>query len=290
MKSKLIAALLLLSAVGAYADESSDDFGVWTEVSFEKELSKTLSFGLDAEMRTEQNSAKLDRWNLGASLSYKAHKYLTIGVGYVLLDYYNNEKFSNWDRTGWSPNPNDGSDTEVYRWGYTNTPRNWSVRHRLMLNLSTGFKVNKWLKLSVRERYQYTHKDAYSVERIKQHNKKTYTLDENEQWQFDSEEYSTKTETKDYAAENLHVLRSRLKLEVDKKKLDWSPFVSVEAFNDLAHSMTLDRVRLSVGTGYRITKHHRVSLAYVLNLDKNEYSSSMNDRLHVVSVGYEIKY
>lgn len=289
MKTRILTAVLLLAAVSVFA-QGQDDFGVWTEVGYEKSLGQKWAVGLDAGMRTEQNSAKLNRWSLGANVSYKAHKYLTIGVGYAFMDYYNNRKYKEWDKTGWDPDPNAGSETETYRWGYTETPRNWSVRHRLMLNLSTGFKLNKWLKLSIRERYQYTHKDAYSVDRIKQHNKVVYTLDENEEWVPGIPTEDRTVDPKNYSAADTHTLRSRLKLEVDKKKLAWSPFVSVETFNDLANGMTLGSLRFSAGTGYRINKHHRLSLAYVLDAGKNDISGCYNDRLHVVSVGYELKY
>lgn len=43
----------------------SDDFGVWTSISADKKVNKKFSVGIEAEMRTRNNSEKIDRWSFG---------------------------------------------------------------------------------------------------------------------------------------------------------------------------------------------------------------------------------
>lgn len=271
--------------------QSTDDFGVWGEIGFEKELNKYWSLDLGAEFRTEQNSQKMNRWGVNMGASFKAHKYLKLSLGYNVLNYYNNQKVKDWDKTGWDPDPNDGSSIETYRWGYTQTQRYWNVRHRITFDLSSSFRICSWLRMQLRERYQFTHRESEDIPRIKVHNKDVYELDMQEQWTLSEEGRDVSNEIKHYDSENSHYLRSRVKLEVDKKKLRWSPFVSAEVCNAPNLSMQLDKVRVIAGTAYKFNKHHSLSLAYVGTFYRTDLETlSFKERLHAVSVGYEIKY
>ena len=53
--------------------------------------------------------------------------------------------------------------------------------------------------------------------------------------------------------------------------------------------MNLDKSRLTVGTEWKITKQHRIDLAYIY---QNSHDADDNDGggLHAISVGYKFKF
>ena len=59
----------------------SDDFGVWTSISADKKVNKKFSVGIEAEMRTRDNSEKIDRWSFG--VDWKITKKHAVGAYYL---------------------------------------------------------------------------------------------------------------------------------------------------------------------------------------------------------------
>ena len=51
--------------------------------------------------------------------------------------------------------------------------------------------------------------------------------------------------------------------------------------------MDLEKTRLQVGTEWKITKMHRLDVAYIF---ENGSDGEHNDNLHVISVGYKFKF
>ena len=86
---------------------------------------------------------------------------------------------------------------------------------------------------------------------------------------------------------NTHILRSRLKIEIDKKHLKWSPFVSVEFHNNLQSNFHLDKLRTSVGTDYSIHKHHKVGLSYILT---HKFEDEGTSRMHAINASYKFNF
>ncbi len=132
------------------------------------------------------------------------------------------------------------------------------------------------LRIFLRERYQYTHQKEVSVLRADYEiNPKTGVYERDDE---------VKLSDKVKSAKDTHLLRSRLKLELDKKACSWSPFVSVEAMNYFRH-MELCKVRSMAGTEYKINKRNSVELAYVFTYDKQD-----EERFHAISLSYNIKF
>jgi hypothetical protein len=111
--------------------------------------------------------------------------------------------------------------------------------------------VVNWLKLSLRERYQYTY-----------------------------------TKQKGNAdASHEHHLRTRLKAEIANGKMyGWSPFSSVEMFNNLGKQFQIDEMRMAVGTSFSINVHHAINLGYLLDLKRS--AGGLDKALHVLTMGY----
>lgn len=262
--------LLLPLAAGSTQAKDNDDFGVWTEIGVGKRLTQTLDLGFEGEIRTGDNSTDIDRLSAGIKLTYKPLKFLKLGVGYSFYGDYSAEK------TGKETFNGDGVLV-----GYRHTPSYWTPNHRFYVEGVLTKKYWKWLRVSLRERYQYTRDAETTVDRT------DYSRDE----YFDGEnftfgDWTPSANRKVNPAENQQRLRSRVKLEYDKKGVKWSPYVSVELYNGIDSKMHLHKVRTGVGSEYKINKQHKVGLAYLYTChllnDPNKHKHALN-----VSYGFD---
>ena len=188
----------------------------------------------------------------------------------------------------------------------------WRPKHRVFVDASyTSNRLWNCLRVSLRGRYQLTLIPEKDVERVrtKTTNKTTwryrspyteYTADGQilvgynqtpEHWtrekhNHDNPELEETTEvensTKTKKNKTLHTLRSRLTIEYDKKGWDWTPYIYVEAFNDLTSRMHLDKIRASIGVEYALTKRHKLGIGYVFN---HEDDDDGNENIHAINVG-----
>ena len=254
----ILASLCLpMGAVQAQADDN-DDFGVWTEISVKKELTQTLDLGFEGEIRTGNNSSTIDRLSGGIALSYKPSKYFKFGASYIFYGDYS---------------PYKEKDREEFF--FKSTPAHWEPNHRFYLEATATKKFWKWLRISVRERYQFNHKVETSEKRTL-HNL-SYTPNGYEWVTEEDPDYNG------YKSESQQRLRTRVKFEYDKKGVAWNPFVSVELYNSLDNSMHLHKVRTGIGTEYKINKQNKVGLAYLYSchLDGKE-----NEHKHALNISY----
>ena len=255
-KILLIATLLLPSVLNA---QWTDEYGTWISVGAKKSLGTQWSLGLEAEYRAQDNS----RWAVGLDAGYKLNKYLKFGAGYTLLYNRKGRKEGN---------------------SYL-TPAYAYPRHRFIVEGTADKRFWKWLRISLRERYQLTYRPEHTYDRYA----KVYDFDED--WN-PIEYWSDEAEPKTKASTTTQLLRSRLKLEVDKKGWKFAPFASAELCNSVrvGDRFDVDKVRTTVGTSYKFNKQHEISLAYVLSFDFNEDDGKADSRIHAVNIGYNFKF
>lgn len=267
LKKQLILAALLIPAPVVMADDDND-FGVWTELSVEKHLTTTLDLGFEGELRTADGVSQVDRLSGGLKLSYKPSKYFKFAVCGMYYGEYQPEKVSKESYFE--------SDHELA--GYRFTEGNWKPNVRVYAEATATRKFWKWLRISLRERYQFNHEFESSALRTEYEREELFTPAGPQRGDWESTTFYKKN-----PAEDRHRLRSRLKFEYDKKGCDWSPFVSVELHNKLDWKMNLNKVRAGVGTEYKITSQHKVGLAYLYScsLDKDP-----NENKHAVNISY----
>ena len=319
--------LLLVSA------QENDEVGIWSELGIEKAVTKKWDVGLGLEYRA-QNKA---RFSAGVSTSYKPWKWLKLGIAYNFLYSQRTDKYKKKNNllekiaeAGLlEEHLQDPDNLEYYpeKWkvGYNLTPEYWFPRHRFSVEATGSIKPWKWLKISLRERYQITYCKARTVSQYKYRD--VYRLDKNEYWiwpegnpddpwdpinwadptlvhTYDVEVNSKENEPEKYwegeskPAYTDQVLRSRLKLEYDKKRCPFSPFISAEFHNSVRSGdrMLLQKIRTSVGCGYKFRKHNEISLAYTLTFDINEVDDETNevvrlhDRMHAINIGYKYSF
>ncbi len=287
MNKKLVLLLpLFLPMISWAGDIDDNDFGTWIELGAKKELNHLFSLEAGAELRTQNTSKNVDRLSVSLSGTYKMNKYLKFSLGYAFLDSYKTErhKIKEGDR--------DNNDILLdYRERITDS--HWSPRHRFYFEVSPDIKLAKVLRISLRERYQYT----FTPEQILDRTAYFYEWDDGiKDYYLDYSEDDPNHEK----AEHKHVLRSRLKFEYDKKRVDWNPYYSIEFHNNLVNdpngekSMYLRKLRNVFGTDYKINRHHSIGLAYILTLEREPNEDIVNDNIktlmHAVNVSYSYKF
>jgi len=250
MKKILFAIALLCSTVPLIAE--SDDVQCGVELEASKKIVKGLEASVSGEVRTQDGVSDLERFSIGAALSYKLTSWMKIDGGYVLM----NRKTLAEDK----PKEEYGGG-----WHYNEY---WSPRHRAFASLSASWEFVKHFELSIRERYQYTLTTAKNKER--------YYIDFPE----------IRGNDKFVDADGEHLLRSRVQLKYARKKLDFEPYVSVELLNDLSDGFANDQVRYTVGTGYRINKHNQMGLSYRYK-DKSNKEESKG---HLITISYSYAF
>jgi hypothetical protein len=212
--------------VGLSKAQTTHDSGMWISAGTEKKLNDRWNLGASIELRTKDDTKSIDRWQLVLNGAYKVSEHLKLGGCY---------EFQLRNRT-------------------IDNATEFVPRHRLMFDVTPGTKVFDWLKLSLRERYQYT-----------------YTMQKSH-----------------VAATHEHHLRNRLKAEIDNSSMKgWSPYVSVEMFNNLSKQFQIDEMRMAIGTTYSISARHTINFGYLLDLKRS--AGGLDKALHVLTLGYVYK-
>ena len=289
---RYILAVLLLAPctwLPLSAQEGNDEVGVWSELGIEKAITKNWDVGFDLDYRA-QNKA---RFSVGLGTSYKVNKYLKFGLSYSFL-YSEKNKYKVKDEVI------AGSDD--WTTGY-NLIDEWYPRHRFNAEATGSVKLWSWLKVSLRERYQLTHRRAWSATKLMHREDHIKQVDFDEDWNEISwyETFvSDNTELKEYPTFTDQVLRSRLKLEYDKKRCPFSPYVSAEFHNSVSKGdhMLLQKIRTAAGCSYKFRKRNEVSLSYLITFDMYDIEEDelvrqtvrLHDRLHAINLGYKYSF
>ncbi len=251
MKNILLTGIIALATTATYAE--TNDGGLWLSAGAEKKIGKKTEVSIDADFRTRNDFKTVDRWSAGISGSYKLTKWLKADAGYTLLYYNRQEKLTMHD--------NPLSDEPLYNnW----RPSYWSAAHRFNASLTGSVKFGN-IGLSLRERWQYTSRPAKTTER----------------YDFDNEKWEETT----VGSNDKHMLRSRLQVEYDKKKSMFKPYANAELYN----SMSLEKVRITVGSDIKLNKHHSFDVFYRLQLT-NDKESDNEPNCHYIGAGYTYKF
>lgn len=253
MIKRIFLALLPLLPLASFAE--TDDVALWVGASMEKKLSKKWSVEAEGEYRLSDNMSMTDRFSVGVSTSYKLTKWLKADAGY---DYLHSREAGEYTNGG-----------DYYKSAY------WYPRHRGHVSLAASAKLTKRLKLSLRERWVYTYRPSFDRNRI--------CVDEL------SPMYGVVT-SKEVKGKGKNVLRSKLSMEYNIKKSDFTPFASVEMYSSTGDEDgcfgTLQKMRYSIGTEYEFSKHHDVKLYYLFQDYKEGIDEDGVRDIHVFGVSY----
>jgi long-subunit fatty acid transport protein len=245
-----VAVCLLTVTLAATAASAQSEAGLLVEAGAEKKLNKQWSLSLDADLRTRNNLRTMDRWSVGFGAEYKPAKYLKLGAGYTLL------------------NSNDREDISYHSDGSYNNwrPSYWGLKHRFNVSATGTYKFQNNLRISLRERWQYTYRPEQTVDR----------------WDFDNACWQDKVRS----GKGKNQLRSRLQIEYDKKRALVTPYANVELYN----SWAVEKIRYTVGADFDLTKQHRLGIFYrfqdMRQVDADDYDPDM----HYIGIGYKFKF
>ena len=224
--------------------------GLVASLEAEKKLGKKLSVEAEAELRTRNNFKTMDRWSIGLGASYKFNKWMKADAGYALLNTNFHEDISlksNGNYNNWRPSY-------------------WGIRHRAYASVTGTYKFRNNLRISLRERWQYTYRPEKTVAR----------------WDFDNSWWENKAR----AGKGKNQLRSRLQIEYDKKKALLTPYASVEFYN----SMAIEKIRYTAGTDINVKKNHTFNIFYRYQNMKNVEDDEYEPDMHYLGVGYKVKF
>ncbi len=242
--------LAVLVAATSLPLSAQNEGGLLLEADAKKEIFNDFSVGIGADLRTRNDFKTMDRWSLGLNAAYKINKWLKVDAGYK------------WLRTNFREDINYKTSGAYNKW----RPSYWGNRHRFYASVTGDYKFANNIKLSLRERWQYTYRPGTTVQR----------------WDFDNEQWEDKVRS----GKGKNVLRSRFQIEYARKRALLTPYANVELYN----SWALDKVRYTVGTEIRLNSLHSFDVFYryqhMSSVDDDEYDPNM----HYLGVGYKFKF
>ena len=249
MKTYKIILTMLIAAMSMPMMAQSEG-GLLLEAGAEKKINKKLSIGVEGDFRLRNDFKDVDRWSLGIGASYKLTSWLKADAGYKLL------------------NTNFREDASYKSSGALNklTQSYCGIRHRLYASLTGSYKFDSNLKLSLRERWQYTYRPEKTVQR----------------WDEDDEEWEDKIRY----GKAKNQLRSRLQLSYDDKNWWLKPYASAELYN----SWSIEKIRYTVGADFNINKHNSLSVFYRFQDQRDTDSDDYDPDMHYLGIGYKFKF
>jgi len=89
----IIIVLFYFFAITSLMAQSSDDFGIWTNIEIEKKINKKWTLDGEVEFRTRDNSSEINRWGLKLGGNYSIIKEIKVGLAYQFI-YFHDIKYS----------------------------------------------------------------------------------------------------------------------------------------------------------------------------------------------------
>lgn len=266
----------LLLAATALPAAAEDDFGIWTDLSAEKKINKQFAADLSVGFRAEDALKRDTRWSVGAGLSYKPVKGLKFSAGYTLMRDYSLAEA----KTKFKENGNLS--------GYNVDHGFWRTKHRFTFDIAGKHTFGRFT-VGLRERYQLTHHNSATTLRDK-YRKPLQPGYTGETWMYNGTEFMDyEPDTDDKPGKNTHYLRSRLTVEYDIRHCPLTPYAAYEWSHSLSDAMALAKTRLTLGTEWKISKKHNLSVAYIYQDGAGDDDGGSNN-IHVVEVGYKFSF
>ena len=282
----VVTLVLLLFALSSYA-QSDNDFGMDLSVGAEKKLTKAISFGIEGNFRSQNNSKDVERWSLGGAFDFRlVHTKrfdlkASAGWEYIWQNRLEGETTLHYDENTYiTPS---GAITVDELDGFNQTSDYWRNRHRTTVAFSGTYKPNKRWEFSLREAVQYNHYFGATQPRTKYRND---DLDDDATIEDimndpDTEVYQ---DDKDIDSKDRFVLRSKLTIQYNIKHSIFSPFVSLDYGCGLNY--TTNKWKVSAGTDIDLSKHHKLDVFYRFQTEDDDDEPNG----HFLGVGYKFKF
>ncbi len=279
MKKYLLAVFILVSIPSIAQDfETKDDFGLDISLGAEKELLPDLELSVEGNIRTQEHSKRIERYLLGAELSYKffnTKKFdmkVSGGYEYMWIQKMEETKFKGYNYNTFD----DGGNLipDYSRYDYNINERYWRNRHRVSLGLSAVYSPNKRWSFQLKETVQYNY---YCSED---------SINQTEwRWRGDDEDKLLPAyDKKSVDSKERFVLRSKFTVEYNIKGIPLNPFASIDYGCGLNY--TANKWKYSIGADYTINKKHKFTLYYRFQTEDDDDEPNG----HMLGLGYKIKF
>lgn len=290
MNRRLLLPLLLLTLAAAARAQGDlqptgdgNDFGLDLSVDVEKKLAKGLDLDLGLNFRTQDNSARAERWGVQAGLTYRfvqtRDKRFNLKGG-IAFEQIWRQKLAVIEAHYKTTEDDEGNETyaldangQRIMNGYNGTSRHWRQRQRYSAAVEATWKPNKRWAFELKETFQWSHYcETDSVDRPR--------------WRYndDDELYLKRTEQKVYPSKDRLVLRSKAQVTYDIKGLPLDPFASIDYGCGLNY--TSNKWRLTLGGDYKIGKQHKLTLYYRYTTENSEDETDG----HLLGMGYKFSF
>lgn len=309
--TKRLTFLFCLSFLGL-SGIAQDDFGYDLSVAGETNLYRGLKLELEGSMRTQDNAERIDRFVLGAGISYRLYQSLDkkfslkANVGFDYLWINNLKEKDNKYFKADDDLVEDGYFNEGDLKGYNITDQYWRKRFKINPGLSINYSPNKRWSFSLKEIVQYSHYcDATTTRtkwRVDEYNSTVnddgtinwiispYTYDNNYTGEDDLDadgnvigKHLDKSEITKVRKDRT-ILRSRFSVSYDIKGFPIDIVASVEYGCGLNYKS--NKWKFTGGYDYKINKNNKLSLFYRYNTEDDD--DEVNG--HLVGLGYKIDF
>ena len=251
----------------------ADDFGLWTDAGISQDIGTTgLSADVDLGYRMYNNWKNVDRWNVGAGLSYDLTSFLKISAGYdFLYCYQKSTRTEKYNGTTWK--------------GYNIENSYWRPKNRFHVDLKGKTDIGRFT-ISLRERYQLTGYNSMdsTIRKDKYRFNTQQNLDGTTSYILQGGYPESEMDSKSHKTK--HYLRSCLEVEYNISHCPVNPYASFELSNNLSNGFSIDKRRYSIGADWKIAKGQHLSIGYVYT---NGNDDDEDGNLHVIEISYNIK-
>lgn len=267
------AAFAVASLISLCSSAQSDDFGMDFNVGAKKKLCKGVDFSLDAEVRTQDNTRKMERWDIGGSFGFKVYNTKTFDVkallGWEYIWQYRLAEREDKYHTYQKITP-EGTVTGTYLEGWNYTDSYWQRRHRTSAGIAASYKPNKRWTVSLKETFQYNHYCQSSTTK--------------EKYRIDEDDVLTGTKVnKDVKAKDRSILRSKLAVQYNIKHSPLEPFAAADYGCGLNY--TANKWKFTAGTDIKVDKMNTFSIFYRFQTENDDDEPNG----HILGLGYAIK-
>ena len=288
------------------------DFGYDLSVSGETKLVRGLKLEFEGSMRTQDNAERVDRFVLGAGLSYRLYQSLdkkTTIKANAGFDYLWTYKLAECE-TKYFDEYDDLVEDDFFNSGdfkgYNVTDKYWRNRHRISFGVSASYSPNKRWTLSLKEMIQHNHYCDATTNRTKWRYDEYNSIlndDGSINWILSNYKYSSNYSGEDNfdadgnvigkgineeVVTKMHkdrtILRSRLSASYDIKGFPIDIFASIEYGCGLNYRA--NKWKFTGGYDYKINKKNKLSLYYRYNTEDDD--DEVNG--HLVGLGYKIDF
>ena len=255
----------------------SDDFGMDFSLDVEKKIRPGMSFSVEGEARTQDNTRKIERWTVGGTFDMRLFQNpsKTINVKASLGWKYMWRYFLPEVNTKYSYSlDGDGNAVPVYD-GYNDKEGYWRGSHRLSASLSASYKPSKRWEFSLKETFQYTYSRKANTMVTKYR-----LIDEDDP----SSAMTSTMEEKQYESKDRSVLRSKATVQYNIRHCPVNPYASVDYGCGLNY--TTNKWKFTAGTDINLTKQHQLDVFYRYQTEDDDDDPNG----HLIGIGYKLKF